>query len=189
MQGEVRIPNNVICTRRLFCEPVNSRAIWDWIYKIPVLNLYSTIIDLEDIMQPGFPQLLKLYAISVPVFFLIDLLWLGLIAKPFYDRHLGYILRGQVLWWAAIVFYLFFLLGLVVFVIAPAVESGSLSKAIFLGLFFGFITYQTYELTNYALVRDWPFIVVVVDIAWGMVLSSLVSTITFLVATKLFHSQ
>ena len=189
MQGEVRIPNNVMCTSRLFCEPVNSRAIWDWIYKIPVLNLYSTIIDLEDIMQPGFPQLLKLYAISVPVFFLIDLLWLGLIAKPFYDRHLGYILRGQVLWWAAIVFYLFFLLGLVVFVIAPAVESGSLSKAIFLGLFFGFITYQTYELTNYALVRDWPFIVVVVDIAWGMVLSSLVSTITFLVATKLFHSQ
>ena len=140
-------------------------------------------------MQMGIPQLLKLYAISVPVFFLLDLLWLGLIAKPFYDRHLGYILRGQVLWWAAIVFYLFFLLGLVVFVIAPAVASGSLFKAIFLGLFFGFITYQTYELTNYALVRDWPFIVVLVDIAWGMVLSSLVSTITFLVATKLFHSQ
>ena len=137
-------------------------------------------------MQPGFAQFLKLCAISVPVFFLIDFLWLGLIAKPFYDRHLGYILRGQVLWWAAILFYLFFLLGLVVFVIAPAVESGSLSKAVFLGLFFGFITYQTYELTNFALVKDWPLIVVVVDIAWGMVLSSLVSAITFLLATKVF---
>jgi uncharacterized membrane protein len=109
-----------------------------------------------------------------------------LIAKPFYDRHLGYILRSQVLWTAAILFYLFFLLGLVVFVIAPAVESGSLAKAILLGLFFGFITYQTYELTNYALVKDWPLIVVVVDIAWGMVLSSLVSAVTFLVATKVF---
>jgi len=137
-------------------------------------------------MQLGFTQFLKLYAISVPVFFVIDFLWLGLIAKPFYDKHLGYILRSQVLWTAAILFYLFFLLGLVVFVIAPAVESGSLSKAILLGLFFGFITYQTYELTNYALVKDWPLIVVIVDIAWGMVLSSLVSVITFLLATKVF---
>ena len=137
-------------------------------------------------MQLGFAQFLKLYAISIPVFFLLDFLWLGLIAKPFYDRHLGYILRSQVLWTAAILFYLFFLLGLVVFVIAPAVESGSLSKAILLGLFFGFITYQTYELTNYALVRDWPLIVVIVDIAWGMVLSSLVSASTFVLATKVF---
>ena len=137
-------------------------------------------------MQLGFTQFLKLYAISVPVFFLIDFLWLGLIAKPFYDRHLGYILRAQVLWPAAILFYLFFLLGLVVFVIAPSVESGSLSKAILLGLFFGFITYQTYELTNYALVKDWPLIVVIVDIAWGMVLSSLVSASTFVLVTKVF---
>ena len=137
-------------------------------------------------MQLGFTQFLKLYAISVPVFFVIDFLWLGLIAKPFYDKHLGYILRSQVLWAAAILFYLFFLLGLVVFVIAPAVESGSLVKAILLGLFFGFITYQTYELTNYALVKDWPFIVVIVDIAWGMVLSALVSAVTFILATKVF---
>lgn len=132
----------------------------------------------------GIAQFLKIYAISVPVFFLIDLLWLGVIAKPFYDRHLGYILRDQVLWPAAILFYLFFLVGLAVFVIGPAVESGSLARAIVLGMFFGFITYQTYELTNYALVRDWPFIVVVVDIAWGIVLSGLVSGITCLIAAR-----
>jgi len=148
--------------------------------------MFGYSMDMEEVMQPGFAQFSKLYAISVPVFFLIDFLWLGLIAKPFYDRHLGYLLRGQVLWWAAILFYLLFLLGLVVFVIAPAVESGSLSKAVLLGLFFGFITYQTYELTNYALIRDWPLIVVIVDIAWGMVLSSLVSAVTFLAATRVF---
>jgi uncharacterized membrane protein len=133
----------------------------------------------------GLTQYLKIYAISVPVFFLIDLLWLGVIAKPFYDRHLGYILRDQVLWSAAILFYLFFLVGLVVFVIGPAVSSGSFVKAILLGMFFGFITYQTYELTNYALVKDWPFIVVVVDIAWGIVLSGLVSGITYLISMKI----
>jgi uncharacterized membrane protein len=151
-----------------------------------VPKLSPTPIDVEPMMQTGFAQFLKLYAISVPVFFVIDFLWLGIIAKPFYDRHLGYIFRGQVLWLAAILFYLFFLLGLVAFVIAPAVESGSLGKAILWGLFFGFITYQTYELTNYALVKDWPLIVVIVDIAWGMVLSSLVSALTFVLATKVF---
>lgn len=133
----------------------------------------------------GFSSYLKLYIISVPIFFIIDFLWLGLIAKPFYDRHLGYILRGQVLWMAAILFYLFFLIGLVVFVIAPAVESRSLAKAILFGLFFGFVTYQTYDLTNYALVKDWPLIVVLVDIAWGMVLSGIVSAVTYLIAAKI----
>ena len=137
-------------------------------------------------MQLGITQFVKLYAIAVPVFFLLDLLWLGLIAKPFYDRHLGYLLREKVIWEAALLFYFFFLLGLVVFVIDPAVESGSLGKAVLLGLFFGFMTYQTYELTNYALVKDWPFIMVVVDVVWGMVLSGLVSVITYLISTRIF---
>ena len=143
-------------------------------------------MGMEAAMQLGWVQILKIYAIAVPVFFLLDLIWLGLVAKPFYDKHLGYILRGQVLWAAAIAFYVFFLVGLVVFVISPAVESGSLAKAIGLGLFYGFITYQTYDLTSYALIKDWPLIVVFVDIAWGMVLSSLVSAVTFLLATKVF---
>ena len=139
---------------------------------------------MEAAMQLGWIQILKIYAIAAPVFFLLDLLWLGLVAKPFYDKYLGYILRAQVMWVAASAFYVFFLFGLVVFVIAPAVEAGSLAKAIRLGLLYGFITYQTYELTNYALIRDWPLIVVFVDIAWGMALSTLVSAVTFLVATK-----
>lgn len=135
-------------------------------------------------MQSGISQLVKLYALAVPVFFLLDLLWLGFISKPFYDRHLGYLLREKVIWEAAIIFYLFFLLGLVVFVVGPAVESGSLQKAVLLGLFFGFITYQTYELTNYALVKNWPFVMVAVDILWGTILSGLVSVTTYLIYTK-----
>lgn len=137
-------------------------------------------------MPSGITQLIKLYTIAVPVFFLIDLLWLGLIAKPFYDRHLGYLLREKVIWGAALVFYFFFLIGLVVFAIGPAVASGSLQKAVFLGLLFGFMTYQTYELTNYALIKDWPFIMVVVDILWGTMLSGLVSVISYLINTRVF---
>ena len=136
-------------------------------------------------MPSGISQFVKLYAISVPVFFVIDLFWLGLVARPFYNRHLGYILREKVLWVPAVVFYLFFLLGLVWFVIMPAVASHSLRKAILLGIFFGFITYQTYELTNFALVKDWPFIVVLVDIVWGMFLSGVVSAVTYWIYTKM----
>jgi uncharacterized membrane protein len=137
-------------------------------------------------MKSGITQFVKLYTIAVPVFFILDLIWLGLIAKPFYNHHLDYLLREKVIWWAAIVFYLFFLIGLVVFVIGPAVESSSFQRALLLGLLFGFITYQTYELTNYALVKNWPFIIVVVDVAWGMVLSGLVSVITYLISTRIF---
>jgi uncharacterized membrane protein len=135
-------------------------------------------------MSPKIIQFVKLYAVSVPIFFALDLLWLGLIARPFYSRHLGYLLREKVIWWAAIVFYLLFLVGLIIFVIAPAIESGSIRRALFLGCLFGFITYQTYELTNYALVKDWPPIVVVVDIVWGTVLSGLVSVITYWIAKR-----
>lgn len=121
---------------------------------------------------------LKLYLIALVVFFAVDLTWLGVVAKPFYDRHLGHLLRPSVYWPAAFAFYAFFLLGLLVFVIAPSVTEGSVLRAALLGVFFGFITYQTYELTNWALIKDWPAIVVWVDIAWGMALSGIVATAT-----------
>ena len=124
----------------------------------------------------GFATYAKLYLTSLAVFFAVDLLWLGVVARPFYARHLGHLLREQALWPAAILFYLFFLVGLLVFVIVPAVSADSLAKAAMLGAFYGFITYQTYELTNYALIARWPLVVVVVDIAWGVVLSAVVAT-------------
>jgi uncharacterized membrane protein len=126
----------------------------------------------------------KLYAIALVVFFALDLLWLGVVAKGLYAEYLGFLLRDQVLWPAAISFYLFFLMGLVVFVIAPAMKTGSVYRALGLGAFYGFITYQTYELTNYAMVRDWPFPIVIIDIAWGIVLSASVSALTVVVARR-----
>lgn len=129
-------------------------------------------------MALGLVAQLKLYLIALVVFFAVDLTWLGVVAKPFYDRHLGHLLRPAVYWPAAIAFYAFFLLGLLVFVIAPSVAQGSVWRAVVLGVFFGFITYQTYELTNWALIKDWPAIVVWVDIAWGMALSGIVATVT-----------
>lgn len=140
-------------------------------------------------MTLGLAAYAKLYAIALVVFFAVDLLWLGVVAKPFYDQHLAHLLRKNVLWPAALAFYLFFLVGLLVFVVVPAVEADSIVRALVLGVFYGFITYQTYELTNYALIDRWPRIVVVVDIAWGMALSGVVAVATTFVARLLSARQ
>lgn len=123
---------------------------------------------------------LKLYLLTVPVFFAIDLIWLGLVARSFYQKHLGYILSPEVNWPAAIVFYLIYIVGIIFFAVRPALEVESLSRALFLGACFGFITYATYDLTNLATLKDWPLIVVIVDIAWGTVLCALVASGSFL---------
>jgi uncharacterized membrane protein len=119
-----------------------------------------------------------LYAISVPIFLVIDLIWLGVVARPFYQTHLSEFL-GPVNWVAAIIFYLLFLVGLVFFAVYPAVAMGEWQTALLYGALFGFFTYATYDLTNYATLRDWPLIVVVVDIMWGVVLGGLVAVVTY----------
>ena len=124
---------------------------------------------------------LKLYLLTVPVFFAIDLIWLGLVARSFYQKHLGYILSPEVNWPAAVVFYLIYIVGIIFFAVRPALEVESLSRALLLGAFFGFITYATYDLTNLATLKDWPLIVVIVDIAWGTVLCALVASGSFLI--------
>ncbi|MEY4731688.1 MAG: hypothetical protein RL681_634 [Candidatus Parcubacteria bacterium] len=128
---------------------------------------------------------IKLYLIALPVFFAIDMVWLGLVAKNFYRDQIGYLMKTDVNWIAAIIFYLLFVVGLVVFVIAPAIEKGTWTRALAYGALFGLITYATYDLTNLALTKDWPLLVTIVDLAWGATLAALVSTATFFIAKKL----
>lgn len=119
---------------------------------------------------------LTLYAISIPIFIVLDLLWLGVVAKDFYQVRLGHLL-GDVNWAAAIVFYAVFLAGVTFFATYPS-ASGTVFRAILLGALFGFVTYATYDLTNNATLRDWPVIVTVVDIIWGTALGATVAGLT-----------
>ncbi len=128
---------------------------------------------------------LKLYAIALPAFFAIDMLWLGLLARNFYKDQIGFLMKPDVNWTAAIIFYLLFLVGLVVFVIEPAVVKKEGMRALWMGAFFGLITYATYDLTNLATLKDWPVTMVVVDMIWGTVLAASVSVVTYFVAVKL----
>ncbi len=127
---------------------------------------------------------LKLYFLTLPVFFAIDMVWLGLVAKNFYAKQIGFLMRPDINWTAAIVFYLVFIAGLVFFVIEPALAKNSLMYAILVGALFGFITYATYDLTNLATLKDWPLLVTVVDLAWGAFLSASVSGVAYFLATK-----
>ena len=130
---------------------------------------------------------LKLYCLTIPIFFLLDILWLGFIAKDFYQHHLGFLLRPKVDWVTAIVFYLIYNVGILIFAVSPGIESQSWTRALVLGALYGFFTYATYELTNLALVENWPFRVVIVDILWGIVLCSIVSVSSFFIAQRILH--
>jgi len=127
---------------------------------------------------------LKSYLIAVPVFFAIDMLWLGFIANNLYRKGIGFIMKDSPNWSAAIVFYLLYLTGMVFFVIQPSLEKQSWKYALFVGMFFGFITYATYDLTNLATLKNWPVHITLIDLLWGTFLGGSVSVVTHLIASK-----
>lgn len=112
------------------------------------------------------------------------MIWLGLIAKNFYRNQLGFLMKSNINWLAAIIFYLIFIAGLVFFVLTPAIEKQNIIYGISIAAFYGLLTYATYDLTNLATLKDWPLIVTIVDIIWGMTLSILVTTISYFIATR-----
>ena len=125
-------------------------------------------------------QYILLYLATVPVFFAIDMVWLGFVAKNFYQSQIGHLL-GDVNWTAAVVFYLIYIVGIIFFAVSPAIQAGSVQKAIFLGALFGFFCYATYDFTNLATLKDWPMTVVIVDVIWGAVLTGSVAAVSYLI--------
>lgn len=124
----------------------------------------------------------KAYFFTLLVFLVLDFMWLGFIARGFYQRHLGHFFGDHVNWTAAFLFYFIFVCGMMIFVISPALHAHTVKQAIGLGLLYGLVTYATYDLTNLALLKGWPTTIVVVDILWGIVLSGMVSTAGYAIA-------
>lgn len=122
---------------------------------------------------------LKLFACAFIGFVAIDAIWLAFVANSFYKRHLGFLLSDQPNWWAAILFYPLFVAGVIVFAVLPGLQSGSWVKSLALGSFFGLVAYATYDLTNLATIKNWPWIITAVDLVWGTVLAGAVSVIGY----------
>jgi uncharacterized membrane protein len=125
------------------------------------------------------------YAVTLVIFFAVDLVWLGVVAKNFYRQHIGHLLAAEVNWGAAVLFYLLYIAGIVVFAIKPALDAGGAMRALTQGALFGLVAYATYDLTNQATMRDWPVLVTVVDLAWGTFLTATVACLSYLVSRRL----
>jgi uncharacterized membrane protein len=123
---------------------------------------------------------LKLYSATLVAFFAIDMVWLGLVARTVYRKYLGFLMAPNPNWLAAIIFYLLFIVGLLVFVVVPGLADNSLKTTLLRAALFGLITYATYDLTNLATVKDWPLTITIVDLIWGTALSVMVSYISFM---------
>ncbi len=129
----------------------------------------------------------KLYLLTLPIYFVIDMLWIGIIAKSFYAKQIGYLMRPDINWGAAITFYLLFIIGIVLFVVEPALEKSSWIHALLFGALLGLVSYSAYDLTNLATIKDWSLLMTVVDMAWGTILSSSVSVIVYFIAKNLVY--
>lgn len=131
----------------------------------------------------------RAYLEAFIAFAILDGIWLALIASDFYAQHLGYIMRQQVIWPAAIVFYFLYIAGVVYLVSVPAALRNNWKKAGINGAVLGLVAYGTYDLTNYATLQGWPFIVLAVDLVWGAVVSSVVALGGFMGARRYIDAQ
>ncbi len=120
------------------------------------------------------------------IFAVIDAIWLSLVANKFYKDQLGSLLLDKPNMIAAVLFYVIFLIGLVVFVINPAIAANNWQIALGLGALFGLVAYATYDLTNLATLKGFSVKLVIVDLIWGTFVTASTATLTYLIVTGLF---
>jgi len=130
--------------------------------------------------------LIKSYIASFIIFLGIDMIWLGWIAKNLYSSSIGHLMGSKVLWGPAFIFYAIFVVGILFFVVFPAIQKNNWLYALGAGAFFGFVTYATYDLTNLATLKDWPVMVTIIDLCWGSFLSASVSVLSYFTITRFF---
>ncbi len=112
---------------------------------------------------------------------LFDFIWLKFVANSFYKSQIGQLLLEKPNMGAAVLFYIIYVVGIVAFVLSPALEKGSLAYAAGYGALFGFVAYATYDLTNLATIKGFTPKLVVVDLIWGTVLTAAVASIAYLI--------
>lgn len=131
------------------------------------------------------PVFLSAYLASLVLMVVIDLVWLGVVARGFYAAQLGDLLRPQPGLVAAVAFYAVYAFGLVHFAVQPGLRGGGWIVALGHGAALGFVAYATYDLSNLATLKGWPVALVVVDIAWGTALSATVAAISCAIVGRL----
>lgn len=129
-----------------------------------------------------------IFILTMLCIFVLDMLWLGYIAKSIYADNIGGLMRRssdglQPIIWSAGVVYICIALGVTFFVLPCAGDS--LIKALFGGAVLGIVTYGIYDFTNYSILNNWPLKITIIDFIWGTVLCSLSSVFAALVKLKM----
>ena len=120
------------------------------------------------------------YVATGVAFALIDAIWLRTMYTRLYQTEIGSLLMDGLRWEPAISFYLLYIAGIMVFAMRPAFASGRWQTALVNGALFGFFTYMTYDLTNYATLRVWSLKITLLDIIWGSALTALAASAGYL---------
>lgn len=115
---------------------------------------------------------LAAYAAAALVMVALDAVWLGLVAKTYYQQGIGHLMAENPRVLVAALFYALFVVGLVIFVVAPGGQTGTWQSTLVRVVMFGFFTYATYDLTNLATLKDWPIGLSLMDMAWGATVSA-----------------
>lgn len=128
----------------------------------------------------------KIYFTALAVFLAIDAIWLGFIAKGFYQKQIGTLMKSNINWMSAFLVYALFILGLVILVLMPGIGKKTIWEVALLGSLLGLVAYGVYDLTNLATLKNWTLTMTIVDMAWGATVGFLVSIITYTIANKFF---
>ena len=128
------------------------------------------------------PRYAVLYLATLIVLIPVDFLFLGMVAKGFFASQVGDML-GEIRLAPAILFYLLYIAGVLIFVSAPA--STTWHSTLLYGGLFGFFCYTTFELTSLSLLKHWTWPVVLVDVCWGTFVTAVSSTAGLLIANQI----
>ena len=120
------------------------------------------------------------------IFLVIDIIWLSLTVKIIYRPALGNLLNEKPILWAAILFYLVYMVGLALIILKPALDNNSIFQAFWTGIVLGVVAYGTYNLTNMATIKNWSFMVVWIDILWGGFLTGISAAISIYLTKTFF---
>ena len=134
-------------------------------------------------MMQSFAPLMA-YVVTLVLFLVIDGIWLGVVAGGLYRSQMGALVAERFNFGAAAAFYLLYPVGLTVFAVWPALsasEGGLPVRTLLLGGLLGLVAYGTYDLTNLAILRDWPVSITLIDLAWGTVLSAVVAALAVVI--------
>ena len=126
-----------------------------------------------------------LWIAAAVLFLIIDMVWLLWLGRSFYVSEIGDLLRQPPNMGAAGAFYILYVTGLMVMVVWPAVQGGSISQAILSGALLGLVAYGTYDLTNLAVMKGFTTKIAVIDMIWGTVLTGTVAGLTTAIGLKL----